>query len=84
MSLDIGVATVTHIFMLSNCTCGGYSVRYGDEYQEKRTIHSRSREEDGRSREFLGTKEDEVFLRASGRFQQGVAVVLSPGRPRQP
>lgn len=30
-----------------------------------------------------GTKEDEVFLRASGRFQQGVAAVLSPeGRDR--
>ena len=59
--------------------CGGYSVRYGDEYQEKRTTLSRSRGEDGHeSKSFWGTKEDEVFLRASGRFQQGVAAVLSP------
>ena len=49
--------------------CGGYSVRYGDEYQEKRTTLSRSRGEDGHeAKSFWGTKEDEVFLRASGRF----------------
>lgn len=43
-----------YIFMLSKLVCGGYSVRYGDGVQEKRTIHSRSREEDGRKPEVSG------------------------------
>lgn len=56
-----------------------YRVRYGDEYQEERTTPSRSRGRDGHVRKsFRSTKEEEVFLRVSGRFQQGVVAELSP------
>lgn len=52
-----------------------YSVGYSDVHQGKRTTPSRRRGGDGRrSKSFRSTKEDEVFLGASGSLQQGVAI----------
>lgn len=61
---------------------GMYSVGYSDVHQGKRTTPSRRRGGDGRrSKSFRSTKEDEVFLGASGSLQQGVAI--GPWRSRE-
>ena len=73
-----------YIFMLSNWYVVGTMLGMVTNTKRKEPYSRGAGGEDGHeAKSFWGTKEDEVFLRASGRFQQGVAAVLSPeGRDR--